>query len=394
MASPSNPKKRTKLVVVKNAGSDEPNESDYLERWFCGNQKSIDDYYKLYSRKIIISPKMLSLDWLKEEKLVEVRSMLKFQKLDQFLNLTRNTYPYLVKVFLTNIWYDDECVYSQVKEIDFAINEEVWMNVTRLNNDGAVVTRGNSADLGGFNKVQFYKSCLRDQSSVSRTYNVGGLATIPRILTYIVIWILTPRDINHATLTEEDLILMYCITSKIRVNWIQVICDHLFKVGKKLEYRIPYVTMLSKFIDYFEIDVEDEIVEEVKAVNQISTANLTKNGLVKLKNKKWVSKADEGTADEDNEEESTQGEFEESDDEADEANMEHDQGGMATETPIAAVGQDYFAGFEQRMFNQLNNMQDQHRVHHEYCQTHFQLIETQVDDIQSKIGTLFFPPNE
>jgi len=58
-----------------------------------------------------------------------------------------------------------------VKGIDFAINEEVWMNVTGLNNEGAVVTRGNSVDLGGFNKVQFYKSCLRDQSSVSKTYN-------------------------------------------------------------------------------------------------------------------------------------------------------------------------------------------------------------------------------
>ena len=80
---------------------------------------------------------MLSLDWLKEENLVEVRSMLKFHKLDQFLNLTGNTYPDLVKVFLTNMWYDDECVYSQVKGIDFAINEEVWMNVTGLNNKGA-----------------------------------------------------------------------------------------------------------------------------------------------------------------------------------------------------------------------------------------------------------------
>jgi len=245
---------------------------------------------------------MLSLDWLKEEKLGEVRSMLKFQKLDQFLKLTGNNYLDLVKVFLTNMWYDDECVYSQVKGIDFAINKDVWMNVTGLNNEGVVVTRGNSADLGSFNKVQFYKSCLRDQSSVSRTYNVGGLAAIPRILAYIVIWILTPRGFNHATLTKEDLILIYCMTSKIRVNWIQVICDHLFKVGKKLEYRIPYVIMLSKFIDYFEIDIEDEIVEEVKAMNQISTANLTKIGLVKLKNKKWVCKADEQTIDDDNEE--------------------------------------------------------------------------------------------
>jgi len=86
---------------------------------------------------------------------------------------------------------------------------------------------------------------------------------------------------------------------------------------------------------------------------------------VKLKNKKWVCKADEGTVDDDNEEESTEGEFEESEDEVDEANMDHDQSGMASEIPTTAAGQDYFAGFEQRMFNQLNNMQDQHRVHHE-----------------------------
>jgi len=152
--------------------------------------------------------------------------------------------------------------------------------------------------------------------------------------------------------------------------------------------------MLSKFIDYFEIDVEDEIVEEVKTLNQISTTNLTKIGLVKLKNKKWICKADEGIADDDNEEESTEGESEESEDEADEANTDHNQAGMASETPTAAAGQDYFAGFEQRMFNQLSNMQDQHRVHHEYCQRHFQIIENQVDDIQSKIGTLFFPPDE
>jgi len=65
-----------------------------------------------------------------------------------------------------------------------------------------------------------------------------------------------------------------------------VIREHLFKVGKKLDYRIPYVILLSSFIEYFEIDVESEVVEEVKALNQIFAANLTKIGLKKMKNKK------------------------------------------------------------------------------------------------------------
>jgi len=112
--------------MVKHAGSDnDNNEPDYLDRWFVGNQESIEEYYKLYSRKIIVTPKVLSLECLKEEKLNEVRDMLKFQKLDRFLKLTGNTYPDLVKVFLTNMWHDEENLYSQVKGIDIAINEEV-----------------------------------------------------------------------------------------------------------------------------------------------------------------------------------------------------------------------------------------------------------------------------
>jgi len=233
---------------------------------------------------------VLSLEWLKEEKLDEVRDMLKFQKLDRFLKLTGNTYPDLVKVFLTNMWHDEENLYSQVKGIDIAVNKKVWLSVTRLRNEGATISRGNTSELGNFNKVQFYKSCLRNQESASRKFNVGGLAAIPRLLAYIVIWVLTPRGLNHATLTEENLILMYCLMNKIKVNWVNMIREHLFKVGKKLEYRIPYVILLSQFIKYFDIDVETEVVEEIKALNQITTANLTKIGLKKIQNRKWICK--------------------------------------------------------------------------------------------------------
>jgi len=79
-----------------------------------------------------------------------------------------------------------------VKGIDIAINEEVWLSVTGLENDGTTVSRGNTSELGNFNKIQFYKSCLRNQESASRTFNVGGLAAIPRLLAYIVIWVLIP----------------------------------------------------------------------------------------------------------------------------------------------------------------------------------------------------------
>jgi len=207
-----------------------------------------------------------------------------------------NTYSDLVKVFLTNMWYEDDTIYSQVKGMDIAINEQVWLAVIGLRNNGVVVSRGNTIELGNLIKVQFYKSCLRNQDSATRTFSVGGLAATPRILAYVVISLLTPRGFNHVVFIEEDLILMYCLMTKTKVNWVNVIREHIFKVNKKLEYRIPYVVLISSFIEYFEIDVEGEVVEEVKALNQIFAITLKKIGLRKVNNRKWVCKPDKDTS--------------------------------------------------------------------------------------------------
>ena len=37
----------------------------------------------------------------------------------------------------------------------------------------------------------------------------------PRILAFIIMWILTPKGSNHDVLTKEYLLLMYCFMKKI-----------------------------------------------------------------------------------------------------------------------------------------------------------------------------------
>jgi len=55
MASFSNPRKRTKRAMVKHAGLDsDNNELDFLDRWFVGNQESIEEYYKLTTRRSLL----------------------------------------------------------------------------------------------------------------------------------------------------------------------------------------------------------------------------------------------------------------------------------------------------------------------------------------------------
>ena len=102
---------------------------------------------------------------------------------------------------------------------------------------------------------------------------MGGLSIIPILLSYIVIWILTPRGFNHVVLNEDYLILMYYLVNKIKVNWVSVIKEQLVRIRKKSEFKIPYAMLISSFIEYYDIDVENELSEEVKAQSEITMAH-------------------------------------------------------------------------------------------------------------------------
>ena len=209
--------------------------------------ESINEYHREFSHKTFVNPKFLRMEFLRNENLNQVVDILKFQKLERFVKLSGNIYPDLVKVFLTNLWIDDGVIYSQVKGVDMAITDEVWLSVAGLRDAGTIVSRANVTDLGGF------KSCLRNPNSTMRSYSMGGLSIIPRLLSYIVIWILTPRGFNHAVLTEDDLILMYYLVNKIKVNWVSVIKEQLVRIRKKPELKIPYAILISSFIEYYMI---------------------------------------------------------------------------------------------------------------------------------------------
>jgi len=94
--------------------------------------ESINEYHKEFSRKAFVNPKFLRMEFLKSENLNQVADLLKFQRLERFVKLSGNIYPDLVKVFLTNMWIDDGVIYSQVKGVDMAITDEVWLSVVGL----------------------------------------------------------------------------------------------------------------------------------------------------------------------------------------------------------------------------------------------------------------------
>jgi len=76
---------------------------------------------------------------------------------------------------------------------------------------------------------------------------------------------------------------------KIKINWIHIIKEHMQKSIRLSDYHYPYVVLISKFLLYFEVNLEDETSELVKSTQEVNNGSLSKMGFTKI-NRRWVSK--------------------------------------------------------------------------------------------------------
>ena len=130
---------------------------------------------------------------------------------------------------------------------------------------------------------------MKNPQAQVRTCSVGGLKLDERVLALIVTWILTPRGSNHSVLTEEDLVYIYYIMKKVKINWIHIIKEHMQKSMRLSDYHYPYAVLISKFLLYFEVNLEDETSKLVKSTQEVNNGSLRKIGFTKI-NRRWVSK--------------------------------------------------------------------------------------------------------
>ena len=150
-----------------------------LESWFAGDEEGINAYIHEMSKNQINIPKVLDFNWLKSEKLAETRFALKHQKLKKLLELTGNVYHDLVKGFYTNLTLDGKNIVSYVKGIKMKVTSEVWNSVARIKNFGLKVGKGNTSGIQEFNKLQYYKSCMRNPAQSISRFHAGNLNLTP-----------------------------------------------------------------------------------------------------------------------------------------------------------------------------------------------------------------------
>jgi len=59
-------------------------------------------------------------------------------------------------------------------------------------------------------------------------------------------------------------------------NWIHIIKEHMQKSIRLSDYHYPYAVLISKFLHYFEVDLEEQQSKFVKTSNEISNDSLSK----------------------------------------------------------------------------------------------------------------------
>ena len=156
---------------------------------------------------------------------------------------------------------------------------------------------------------------------------------------------------------------------KIRINWIHIIKEHMQKAMRLSDYHYPYVVLISKFLLYFEVNLEDETYELVKSTQDLNNGSLSKMGFTKIGGK-WISKdGDHGAsssvvADLDEEEHVADMDFQHED------QPETNQG-AGTSAGNQADEMSTMSSFERYMVNRLDGFAENQRNLHDLCVSNF-----------------------
>jgi len=178
--------------------------------------------------------------------------------------------------------------------------------------------------------------------------------------------------------------------NKVKINWIHTIKEHMQKAMRLCDFRYPYAILISKFLHYFEVDIEGVLAEVIKPSNEINSGSLSKMGFTKI-GERWVSKDGDYAGPSGTNE----------GDETEEAAMQDDlvartQEGMHHDINMAER-MPSMSSFERQMLNRMETFADNQRNLYEMCEsrftnmdTRFSTLDEQIEEFQRQILELQF----
>ena len=102
-----------------------------------------------------------------------------------------------------------------------------------------------------------------------------------KLLAYAIVRIITPKGSNHAQLTKEDLLLICLMQKKMKLNWVNIIVDNVLRTKRIGSFKCPYAMIISKILDYFGLDTQDEVFDFMEEEFAVKTKVLKQMAYIK-----------------------------------------------------------------------------------------------------------------
>nr|KYP34767.1 hypothetical protein KK1_044223 [Cajanus cajan]KYP34768.1 hypothetical protein KK1_044224 [Cajanus cajan]KYP34770.1 hypothetical protein KK1_044226 [Cajanus cajan] len=64
-----------------------------------------------------------------------------------------------------------------------------------------------------------------------------------RLISFIIAWMIKPQLHNHAQMSRDDIFPMHVIKKKIKIDWVSVVNDCMWKARRKEDGPIPYALL-------------------------------------------------------------------------------------------------------------------------------------------------------
>jgi len=111
------------------------------------------------------------------------------------------------------------------------------------------------------------------------------------IMHYIIYRVLLPRSTNLAQATEEDLILMWALSTGCQIDWAHLVCYRMHKALRE-NAPLPYPHLVTLFSKHFKVSLTNEPSVKVKHSFTIRAAAVASFGYKKDLDGQWVHKQD------------------------------------------------------------------------------------------------------
>ncbi|KAL2334153.1 hypothetical protein Fmac_015366 [Flemingia macrophylla] len=85
------------------------------------------------------------------------------------------------------------------------------------------------------------------------------------------------------------MILMVALKNNTRINWVYVVQDNMLKIRRLMDFKCPYSHFVSRLIEHFQVNVDEEARKLVKDVHDVKDKVLKMMRLTKI-DVGWISR--------------------------------------------------------------------------------------------------------